>query len=298
MNDVNKLALSYNNSVYKAIKTEHLENIQNKLPELDRANNAFGRIQGEFVNTHFVLTHTTPIRNLRQILAECERLKQALSDNYFRLKRTNIEIQKLKKREATLEEKNKNGTLTEDESFELELIKLDILEKENSINNTRVYYEAALKDLHNYIEMYEQLKKEKGINDNWDEYDFESEEEEYHIKTSIKQAYNDVLATGKISYGNIDYLLNTGLNVQVVYNDIINFIQNINKIILKTESNLININSNSEFFTSKPLTDFLNEEYNKFKGCSKHALDYKGITSDVYKKFVWFKDQNKNQNKG
>jgi hypothetical protein len=57
---------------------EMISKIQESLPEIQRASSMFFKTQSQFMDNMLTVSHPTPIRNLRQILAEMRKARDAL----------------------------------------------------------------------------------------------------------------------------------------------------------------------------------------------------------------------------
>jgi hypothetical protein len=62
---------------------EMIENITRNHPEITRATSLFGKTQSQFMDNTMTVSHMTPLRNARQILAEMERTRNALKEAFF-----------------------------------------------------------------------------------------------------------------------------------------------------------------------------------------------------------------------
>jgi hypothetical protein len=177
----------------------------------------FSKSQSNFMDTMLVFNAPTTVRNLRQISAEIESKKGALLENQHKLRKAQIVLRK-KIRDLEL---MKNDP--ESDPFDIELLEVDIEHSIANRDNAKSYIEAALKTILCMKQQYDTILKNKGITD-VTELDFEKEEEEYHIKKSSQQAFEDILASGRISVGNNRYLLQLGIMPNLVHEFWIKFL--------------------------------------------------------------------------
>lgn len=167
--------------------------------------NNFSKSQSNFMDTMLVFNASTDIRNLRQISAEIEKKKMALAETQFKLRKKDIELRKkFQEMEAC------------EDPLDRELISIEIEEMIHGRNQSRSYIEAALKTILCMKQQFEQIMESKGIT-SITELDFEAEEEEYHIKKACHQAFEDIVASGRISVGNNKYLLQLGIMPNVIH---------------------------------------------------------------------------------
>lgn len=174
--------------------------------------NNFSKSQSNYMDTMLVFSAGTDVRNLRQISAEIEKKKSALAETQFNLRKKVIELKK-----KFIEYDKCNDILDK------ELLGIEIEEMIYSRNQSRSYIEAALKTILCMKQQFEQIMKSKGITE-ITELDFEREEEEYHLKKSCHQAFEDIVASGRISVGNNKYLLQIGVMPNLVHDYWIRFL--------------------------------------------------------------------------
>jgi hypothetical protein len=176
--------------------------INKNLPEIKRAVSvAGGKTQTQFMDNMLTVSHYTPIRNLRQILAQITSMREAVEDNNFKIRKKEIEI-KMKQRDFEKEE----------DALKKEMLGVEIDELLNQQENTKLYLSGAIRTLANYTEQYNAIAKAHNIGE-WNEDDLEAEEEEYHIKKAFEQAYCAAISHGfVIDEGNLIYLTQIGIN--------------------------------------------------------------------------------------
>ena len=214
--------------------------------------NNFSKSQSNFMDSMFVFHAQTPIRNIRQISAEIEKKKMALAENQFRLKKKDIKIkQKIRKFER------------EQDDLKKELIGVQIAELVHGKEQALTYIEAALKTILNMKQQYESILENKGISD-VSEIDFEREEEEYHIKQACHQAFEDIVASGRISVGNNKYFLQQGIMPNAIHDILVKFL------------------GTPAAYDKGAFDQLLEDLYQKFKGSSKKEADSRGLNELFY----------------
>lgn len=215
-----------------------LEEMAKNQVEVDRASRSFGKSQSQFMVNCMTLDSHTPFRNLRQLLAEIEKKKLALSEAHIKQKRDKLKLEELKSKELT------------------PMVMLDIEEIELRLKNSSIYIEAALKEIYSMEQAYNEIKEANGI-ENWDEEDFENEEEEYHIKRAFTQGIGDLM-NGALSQGNNIYFRQIGINPITAALEIKNYINKVEQAVI-----------NGELITMEHQYQFLEACFQKYKGCSK-----------------------------
>lgn len=212
---------------------------------------------------NLTLFQSTPMRTMRQVSAEIEKKRLAVSENEIKLQVKKAEI-------GVMKEKLLNGST----SAEKHLVSCEVLEKENEFSNTLMYAEGALKDLIILGGLHDQLaKKFEG----WSEADFEKEEARSHLKRSIMQCLRDVRQYGRICKGEQEFLEQCGLNPT--------------KILIHLTEYVTDIEQNLEGFGSGPLEDFV-DEFSKIllPLCDEAALR-RGWSNDLNSEAVYTKKQ-------
>lgn len=258
--------IDINNNVKDLINEmpEHkdmLVEIKNNLPEINRASSLFGKRQSQFMDNMMTVSHPTPIRNLRQILAEIEKTSLAIKETHFKNKKKEIEIQ-IKLRD--LEE--------EKDLLKKELISIEIDEFRTHLESSKIYLSGAIRKITNYMLQYNSIKenimKEQGV-EHFNEIDFEQEEERYHIMTAFEQALSAARSRkGTIDEGNLIYFQKIGINGTVAQKYVTDY--------LNYEASLF---QEKKAPTHRMILSFLNDMANIFKGCSSQYAEYKGMTT-------------------
>lgn len=230
------------------IMPEHagmLEVIKESLPEIVRAASLHMKTQSQFMDKVMTVSHLTPLRNLRQILAQMERTRSAIRENQFRLKKEELKQEEredeLEYVEAKLEELKgkKSGGLKKwlfgnvevlpadgkaessaDAKYEkrklenrARVLQVEIAEAKANAEASRGYISGAIRQLTSYTESYNEIKKAYNIGE-WTEAEFEAEEDKYHILKAFEQALCAARTRHdrSIDEGNMIYLTQLGIN--------------------------------------------------------------------------------------
>ena len=218
--------------------------------------NNFSKSQSNYMDTMLVFNAGTDVRNLRQISAEIEKKKMALAETQFKLRKKDIE---LRRKFKTLEECT--------DPLDKEMIGIELEEMIHGRNQSRSYIEAALKTILCMKQQFEQIMKSRGITE-ITELDFEQEEEEYHIKKSCHQAFEDIVACGRVSVGNNKYLLQIGIMPNLVHDYWIKFL------------------GTPDAYDKGKFLSALDALYTKMKGTSMVEADRRGIKELFYENSV------------
>jgi hypothetical protein len=234
-----------------------LDIIQSNLPTIRRDTSVYCKTQSQLMDAMLTVSHTTPLRNIRQCLAEIEKTMGALQESYFKNKKSNVKIL-IWKRE--LEQ--------ESDPLKNELLQIKIDHKNAQIESGKPYISGAIRRITNYILQIEQIKKCHNI-DNINELDFEAEEEKYHIQKAFEQGLCSARSHGGwIDEGNQIYFQQMGINGGVA--------QAYMTAYLNDELELI---SNGVAVSHESTLKFFNQMADKFKGCTKLYSDFKGMNT-------------------
>ncbi len=234
-----------------------IKSINEFLPEMTRASKAFKKTQSQFMNKMMTLSHPTPYRNLRQIMSEMTRTKQALQHTEVNceIKVTEIEILEYRISNEDLDERNKT------------LLSLEIKKKYTELEETKGYVSGALRKMEEHIDNYKRICAYYNIPEDWNEEDFEKQEEEYHVKTAFIQALAAARGNhGIIDNGNHIYFSQIGINGSEAQFEVTKLLREQGKLLHEGKS--IPPEMDIEFYQSM---------FMKFKGCSERLAEYKGI---------------------
>lgn len=241
---------------------EKLQQLSKQLEIFYEKRRCFHKHHSQWMDVNSILSKVTPLRNARQALAHIETSFQAIKQNEYKIKKQQVEVQ-IKQEEL----KKCNDKLKR------KYLQIEIDEIEYGLQSSIGYFEGALKTIKTYIDAYESILKSKNL-ENFNEIDFEEQEEEYHIKTSLLQAMRSVRINGKIDLGNQEYLEQCGLNPLVIEKMLQGFL-------IKQQEELVK-NSLIDY-SMQSVYKFLDDCFNNLKGCSKKSTDYFGIVNKINK---------------
>lgn len=232
-----------------------IELINTKIGQLGETSNNFYKTQSQFMDNVLTVAQLTPIRSLRQILSEIERIQAALTEAHFKRKKINLEI------EARVNTQVEALTAVQNK---LRLIEIEELRA--GIESSNKYIAASIRRLTAYIEQFESIAKKFNCL-NFTEADFEKQEEEYHIKTAFSQAITAARARdGLVDEGNHIYFMQLGISGHDAQRDITD--------LFKKE-----LSSNTDPKSNyKLIIDFLETSYQKYKGQAYNHMEYRGLS--------------------
>jgi len=211
---------------------KNLKVIAENMPEINRATQTLGRKNTQTTNRLMTLTMlngTSSFRILRQCLSQIESKRNAIKESRFRLKKDVVtltaNIKEIDFHKEKLKDKNLDGLQKVNLCKAVDLLVVEIEEKEAQIADSILYVEGALKDIASFQSAYIQVCKNKNIPANWDEEDAEKAEINHHLRMVFLLAYRDVKAHGRLGAGTLEYSHQFGILPDMVEGEIAYIIQ-------------------------------------------------------------------------
>ena len=241
------------------ITDEKLAIIAKKMVAIDRANHTAGRSQTQTTNQLMSLTMMTdsPYRRLRQCMSQIERKRTALEESYF----------KMQKKKLLISQWYEKGD-------EMSIIKAQ--EAESSMIRQKDYIDAAFKEIATFQCAYDEIRESHNISENWDERDAEEAEIDHHIKQAFRQAHRDMVNTGRIGLGNMEYMEQYGIHIQTATRIISDYIASEDKMIAE-----------GKMPTVKHLYAFLDRMAETFHNAHKDVMERIGIKELIKEEFLY-----------
>lgn len=253
------LALQESVGGLATITDEKLAIISQKMVAIDRANNTAGRSETQTTNQLMTLTMLTdsPYRRLRQCLAQIEKKRGALDEQYFRMK----------KKQVLIKQWYEKGD---------EMSVLKAQEAEHSLMRSKNYIDGAFKEIATFQCAYDEIREAHNIPENWDERDAEEAEIDHHIKQAFRQAHREMVGTGCITSGNMEYLEQYGIHIQTATRLIADYIASEDEMIVK-----------GQMPTVAHLYAFLDRMAETFHDAHKTVMQRIGIKELVKEEFLY-----------
>jgi len=245
------------------IDDKKLAIIDEKMVEIDRVNHTAGRSQTQTTNQLMSLTMMTdsPYRRLRQCMSQIERKRTALEESYFKMQKQKVLI--------------KNWY---EKGDELSVIKAQ--EAESNMIRQKDYIDGAFKEIATFQCAYDEIRESHNIPEKWDEKDAELAEIDHHIKQAFRQAHRDMVNTGRIGLGNMEYLEQYGIHIQTATKVIADYIAGEDKMI-----------SDGKMPTVRHLYAFLDRMAETFHDAHKDVLNRIGIKELIKDEFLYLEDK-------
>ena len=239
-----------------------VERVSQYLPELDTKTKAFGSQNSQTTISMMTLTMLggqSPFRMLRQILAEVEKRKGALSESQVNHAKLVREIKKLEDQ-------------TDDpvQAARYRKACVNITTLENKIN-------GSFADLATLIEAYNNIKESQGISDEWDEESFENAEKQHHVRRCFEMMYRNLLDGNRVQTSTIEYMQQFGVHPQICQKEVQGYISYTDDRI--QQGGILHAND---------LEDFLDEMGNKYwEGADKTSERLFGKKDFTNKDFMY-----------
>ncbi len=132
--------------------------------------------------------------------------------------------------------------------------------------------ENALRQIGMFQDMYDGIKKNNDIPDNWTEKDFEKQEIENMIRASFRLGIQDIIATGRVSKAAVEYWEQLGIHPIAASLTTQGYLA-------KTQEDLAEItkNNSKEQLSITNMYEFLDQMVEEFKDSHKLALTRIGL---------------------
>ena len=232
------------------------------LPELTDKTRGFGSQNSQTTLSMMTLTMLgghSPYRMLRQILAEVEKRKNALSDVQVRHAKLAREIEKL---EGEIDDPVQAAR------YRKACVAVTTLE--NKIN-------GSFSDIATLIDAYNNIKETRGISDEWDEEAFENEEKKHHVRRCFEMMYRNLSSIGRVCTSTIEYMQQFGVHPQICQKEVAGYIAYVDDRI--AEGEILHANDLEEFL------DEMGEKY--WEGADKTSERLFGKKNFANKDFMY-----------
>ena len=233
-------------------------NLTKSLPEFKHSKKMFGRQNSQYTSQLMSLTMLGdgPYHFMKQCSAQIDTKIGALQSVYFRMKES---VYKIKKWEKKGDEYSM--LLAEEE-------RVGLISAEDGINHT-------LREIQMYQEAYEEICKSHGIDENWDEADFNKLEEENHIRMAFRLALRRLMENGSIDRATAEYMESNGIHPMSGERVTRQYHQEVTQLLDEGKAPSV-----------KHFHNFLDNMVEMFKGSYKDTMDRIGIKDIIREKSV------------
>lgn len=235
---INSVSFNLPTITSNPINAAAVAKVNEYLPEIEQQTRAFDRNNSQHTLSLMSLTMLnghSPMRMMRQVMAEVEKRKMALAEAQHSHAERREEIQELEDK----------GLRTEVEDAKLRMLYVQLSNLESKIN-------GSFKDIATLIDAYNNIKAKNGI-DEWDEEAFEREEKRHHVRRGFELMYRNLMDGGRASTATIEYMQQYGVHPQVGLAEVAGYVQHTSKQI-----------ANGVLLHSNDLEDFLDTMADKY----------------------------------
>ncbi len=228
---------------------KQIAKITSRLPEYKRGSSMIGHgtSQSSYSLQTMQMISDSPLSRMKQCLAQIDKKYKALQEAYYSIEKKKLTIEKLREK-------------TDSDS------RLTIQEHTSQIEGITMSMNAALREIGMFQDMYDGIKKNNNIPDNWSEKDYELQEISHMVKASFRLAIQDLSATGRVGKACVEYWEQLGIHPQLAES--------------KTRTYLVLIQekiNNSATVTIRDMYEFLDKMAFEFKDSYQDALTRIGL---------------------
>lgn len=274
------------------IDDSRMHEIAERMTEINRGLNAFSKTNTQLVSLGLTLSEATPERNIRQIHAQIESKRGALSESQFRLlKQQNDLKRKLLRRDEILAAEVGEGTKYTSEDYrqlDVERVDIDIAEIKAKMVDGRVHVEQAIKEIGMYQDAYDDIVEANDLQD-WDEVDMEVADITYNLKRCFYQSLRSCRQVHHINEPNQEWLEQMGINPSFVQHEMMQF--------LTTEQKVMEDMAKKEEGFGDDMTavdEFVDHMVEKYYDMPINRIKSRGMKTGQYDKWL-FKDEKQEQ---
>ena len=219
------------------------------LPEFKHSKKMFGRTNSQYTSQLMSLTMLGdgPYHFMKQCSAQIDNKVAALQGIYFNMKK---QVYKIKR----WEKKGDEYSLILAEEARVNLITI-----EDGISH-------ALREIQMYKDAYEDIREQHGIDENWDEADFNKLEEENHIRMAFRLALRQLMESGRLERSASEYMESNGIHPMSA-----------ERVTRQYHEEVIQLLDEGKAPSVKHFHNFLDNMVEMFKGSYKDTMDRIGI---------------------
>lgn len=190
------------------INTAAVAKVNEYLPEIEQKTRAFDRNNSQHTLSLMTLTMLngqSPMRMMRQVMAEVEKRKMALAEAQVSHAELLVELEELQTKDDPVSQAK-------------------LRQKYVSLNMLESKINGSFKDIAILIDAYNNIKSNNGI-DEWDETTFEHEEKRHHVRRGFELMYRNLLDGARAQTATIEYLQQYGVHPQVALTEVSGYVQ-------------------------------------------------------------------------
>ena len=255
---MNDLSIFNNVSKISTLDEKQIQRIVERLPEYKKGKSMIGHStsQTSYSLQTLQMISDSPLSRMKQCLAQINKKYEALQEHYFKIERKKLLLEKLS---------NKNDAIS----------RLTIAEYQSHIENITIKMNTTLREIGMFQDMYDSIKKNNNIRDDWDERDYEKQEIGNMIKSSFRIAIQDLSQSGRVSRAAVEFWEQLGIHPQVAEVDVRDYMTT-------TQQRIVN----GDNVTIIDMYNFIDQMVLKYMNCYKDALDRMGLDRLGLEEFI------------
>ena len=192
--------MDYSIDVFKntSISKVDKERIISRLPEFHRGSSIIGHStsQASYSLQTMNMISDSPMSRMKQCLAQINKRFGALRETHFKVEKMKLEIIDL-------------------DSKKDKYSRLEANEKSSLIEEITKNMNTSFREIGMFQDMYDSIRKNNNIPEDWTEKDFENQEMDNMIKSSYRLAIQDITHSGRVSQACVEYWEQLGIHPQV-----------------------------------------------------------------------------------
>ncbi len=224
-------------------------NLTKSLPGFKHSKTMFGRQNSQYTSQLMSLTMLGdgPYHFMKQCSAQIDTKINALQSVYFRMKKSVYKIKRWEKKG------DEYSLICAEEA------RVGLIEIEDGISH-------SLREIQMYKDAYEDIREQHGIDENWDEADFNKLEEENHIRMAFRLAIRQLMESGRIERSTSEYMESNGIHPMSG-----------ERVARQYHEEVIQLLDEGKAPPIKHFYNFLDNMVEMFKGSYKDTMDRIGI---------------------
>lgn len=192
---MNDITIFNNIEKLATLDEKQVAKIKERLPEYHRGKALIGHqtSQTSYSLQTMNMISDSPLSRMKQCLAQIDKKYQALRESYFKIEEHKLEIKQIIK--------------NKDEKSQLRVKELDSL-----ISIISESMQTALRQIGMFQDMYDSIKQNNNIPDDWTESDYEKQEIENMIRRAFRLSIQSVQSSGRLSVASIEFFEQLGIH--------------------------------------------------------------------------------------
>lgn len=246
---MNEIELLSKSTDLVTLSQSQIKIIKDRFPEFKRGTFLVGHStsQASYSLQTLQMISDSPLSRMKQCLAQINSKYNALQEAYFKIEKKKLLIETLSKKHDKMS-------------------RLQAEQHRSEIGIILPSMENAMREIGMFQDMYDSIRKNNNIPENWTEKDFEAQEIENMIRASFRLGIQDIHSNGKPSQAAIEYWEQLGIHPQLAANITATYLeQTARKIIDGDEPSITEMH------------DFLDSMASKFKDSYRKALARIGL---------------------